>query len=262
MTSASGLFNRLIFGGPTGETVSEPSLPSRLRIYAIGDIHGRVDLLAQLHQQIREDTISANNELEKVVVYLGDYVDRGLDSKSVIDLILGDPLEDFHSIFLKGNHEDALLRFLDDITVGADWLGIGGEATAFSYGVRIPQGLSSAQRLEHIWKDLRARIPKEHLEFLSNLDLWYQAGNYFFVHAGIRPGTPLDRQAPKDLMWIRDEFLSSKRDHGATIVHGHSPGSRPDIQSYRIGIDTGAFATNILTCLVLEGTTKRFLTTA
>ncbi|MCH8997742.1 MAG: serine/threonine protein phosphatase [Proteobacteria bacterium] len=239
----------------------EPSVPDGLRVYAIGDIHGRADLLAQLHRQIEEDAATAPDRVTKTVVYLGDYVDRGLDSKGVIDLILSSPLAGFDTVCLKGNHEDALLRFLQDISVGPDWLAIGGSATILSYGVRIPEGLSSAQRLEHVWKNLRAHMPQKHLEFLSKLDLMYRIGDYVFVHAGIMPGTPLDRQAPEDLMWIREEFLRSKQEHGAIVVHGHSPRDRPDIQNHRIGIDTGAFATNILTCLVLEGTTKRFLST-
>lgn len=240
----------------------KPSVPRGVRIYAVGDIHGRADLLAQLHRQIQEDAATAPERVTKTVVYLGDYVDRGLDSKGVLDLILSDPLVGFDTVYLKGNHEDALLRFLQDNFVGPDWFAIGGNATVLSYGVRIPQGLSTRQRFEHIWTELPNRIPQDHLEFLFGLELMYQAGDYLFVHAGIRPGTPLDRQTPEDLMWIREEFLCSKQDHGVIVVHGHSPRNRPEIQNNRIGIDTGAFATNVLTCLVLEGTTKRFLSTS
>ena len=261
MGSGFNLFKRLITRGKRRDG-RKPSVPTGQRVYAIGDIHGRADLLAQIHRQIQEDAANAPPRIAKTVVYLGDYVDRGLGSKGVIDLLCAAPLGDFETVYLKGNHEDALLRFLGDISIGPDWFVIGGDATVLSYGVRIPTGLSSAQRLEHVWRDLRTRIPQNHLEFLSSLDLMYQSGDYVFVHAGIKPGTPLENQDPDDLMWIRDEFLGSRQDHGKVIVHGHSPMKRADIQTHRIGIDTGAVATNVLTCLVLEGATQRFLATA
>jgi serine/threonine protein phosphatase 1 len=238
------------------------SVPEGQRIYAIGDIHGRADLLAQLDRKIGEDAATAPPGTKKTIVYLGDYVDRGLDSKGVIDRFLTAPLEDFESIHLKGNHEDILLGFLEDISIGPGWFDIGGDATVLSYGVRIPAGLSSAQRFEHVWKELRTRIPPTHLSFLSNLQLMHQSGDYVFVHAGIKPGVPLEKQESNDLMWIRDEFLDSRQDHGKVVVHGHKPTKQPDIQNHRIGIDTGAFATNVLTCIVLEGETQRFLSTA
>ena len=237
------------------------SVPEGQRIYAIGDIHGRADLLAQLNRKIGEDAATAPPGTKKTIVYLGDYVDRGLDSKGVIDHFLMDPMEDFESIHLKGNHEDILLCFLEDISIGPGWFDIGGDATLLSYGVRIPAGLSSAQRFEHVWKEFRTRIPPDHLSFLSGLQLMHQSGDYVFVHAGIKPGVPLERQRSNDLMWIRGEFLDSRQDHGKVIVHGHRPTKQPDIQNHRIGIDTGAFATNVLTCIVLEGETQRFLST-
>ena len=237
-------------------------VPSGQRIYAIGDIHGRADLLVQLHRQILDDAANAPVGTKKTIVYLGDYVDRGLDSKGVIDRFLTTPLADFETIHLKGNHEDVLLCFLEDISIGPDWFAIGGDATVLSYGVRIPAGLSSAQRFEYVWKDFRARIPPEHVSFLSGLQLMHQIGDYVFVHAGIKPGVPLEQQSPNDLIWIRGEFLRSKQDHEKVVIHGHRPTERPDIQNHRIGIDTGAFATNVLTCIVLEGATQRFLSTA
>ncbi len=237
------------------------SVPAGQRMYAIGDIHGRADLLAELHRRIRNDSQGAPARVSCTVVYLGDYIDRGLNSKEVIDLLLDAPLEGFDSVHLKGNHEDALLRFLEDPSFGPEWFAIGGDATALSYGVRIPKGLSTSQRFEHVWSDLPRRIPDRHLEFLSGLELKYQVGDYVFVHAGIRPGVALDRQDPADLMWIRDEFLEAEEDYGKVIVHGHSPNRRPDIHDHRIGIDTGAYVTNVLTCLVIEGTDRRFLAT-
>ena len=240
----------------------KPSVPRGHRVYAIGDIHGRADLLAQLHRQIRVDAANAPSGIKKSIIYLGDYVDRGLDSMGVIDILLTSPMDDFETVYLKGNYEDALLRFLDNLSTGPNWFAIGGDATVLSYGIRIPTGLTGAQHLEYVWMELRARIPQNHLEFLSSLQLMYQTGDYVFVHAGIKPGVPLEQQDPEDLMWIRGEFHESRHDHGKVVVHGHMLMSQPDIQTHRIGIDTGAFATNILTSIVLEGVTQRFLSTA
>ena len=240
-----------------------PTIPSGLRVYAIGDVHGRSDLLERLHARIRHDGQEAATNTDKVVVYLGDYIDRGLDSRAVIDLLLDRPLGGYEAVHLKGNHEDSLLRFLDDASLGPDWFAIGGDATAISYGARIPKGLSSTERFEHVQAELRARIPERHLEFLRRLELMHQAGDYVFVHAGIRPGVALEQQEPEDLMWIRDEFLNAADSRGKLVVHGHSitESARPEIHDHRIGIDTGAYATNVLTCLVLEGADRRFIST-
>jgi serine/threonine protein phosphatase 1 len=261
MTFQTKWLKRLL---PRGKKLNNriPSVPRGHRVYAIGDIHGRADLLAQLHRQIRGDAANAPPGIKRTIIYLGDYVDRGLDSMGVINLLLNAPMDDFETVYLKGNHEDALLRFLEDLSTGPNWFGIGGDATVLSYGIRIPTGLTAAQHLEYVWKELGARIPQNHLEFLSNLQLMYQTGDYVFVHAGIKPGVPLEQQDPEDLMWIRGEFLDSRQDHGKIVVHGHMPVSQPEIQIHRIGIDTGAFATNVLTCIVLEGVTRRFLSTA
>ena len=240
---------------------ARPRIPGGLRLYAVGDIHGRVDLLQRLHASIREDGDGASANTRKTVVYLGDYIDRGLDSRAVIDLLLDEPLGGFGVVRLKGNHEDTLLRFLDDVSFGPEWFAIGGDATVLSYGARIPTKLNSTQRIEHIRAELRARIPARHLEFLGRLELMYQAGDYVFVHAGIRPGVALERQDPQDLLWIRDEFRNFPNTQGKVVVHGHSLTARPEIHDHRIGIDTGAYATNVLTCLVLEGTGRRFLST-
>ncbi|MCZ6862974.1 MAG: metallophosphoesterase family protein [Alphaproteobacteria bacterium] len=239
-----------------------PAIPAGHRVYAIGDIHGRADLLAQLHRQIQGDAANAPEGFKKTIIHLGDYVDRGLDSMGVIDLLLTAPLDDFESICLKGNHEDTLIRFLEDPSLGPGWFAIGGDATVLSYGIRIPAGLTSTQYFEYAWKEFRTLVPQDHWEFLASLQLMHQIGDYVFVHAGIKPGVPLEQQDPEDLMWIRGEFLGSKLAHEKVVVHGHMLKSQPDIQANRIGIDTGAFATNVLTCIVLEGVTQRFLSTA
>lgn len=242
------------------DPVSTAKIPDGRRIYAIGDIHGRADLLHRMRDLIVKDAASSPIPHEAQIVYLGDYIDRGLDSKGVVDLLL-DPLDGFESIHLKGNHEDALLRYLDDYTKGMSWLPIGGDATIMSYGVRLPGGMSASEREAHMWSEFRDRLPRRHLEFLSGLKLIHRVGDYTFVHAGLRPGTPIDEQDPTDLIWIRKLFLDCKDDFGTVVVHGHSTAHEPEIRSNRIGIDTAAYATNVLTCLVLEGETQRFLTT-
>lgn len=243
-----------------GSRKPPPQIPDGIILYAVGDIHGRSDLLQSLRGLIADDAANASAGARKIVVYLGDYVDRGLDSRGVIDLLL-DPLPGFESIHLKGNHEDALLSYLDDHARGDSWLPIGGDATVMSYGVRLPAGMSPSEREAHMWSEFRERLPSEHLEFFSNLKVMHQVGDYVFVHAGVRPGTPIDQQSPKDLIWIRKTFLDSKADLGAVIVHGHSTTRDPEVRFNRIGIDTCAYATNNLTCLVLEGDSRRFLAT-
>jgi serine/threonine protein phosphatase 1 len=238
-----------------------PRVPDGERIYAVGDIHGRADLLERLHRTIEEDA-SSQPDIRVKVVYLGDYIDRGHDSKAVLDLLVEQPLAGVTSIYLKGNHEDALLRFLEDKSNGPRWFAIGGNATALSYGVRIPSTLPPSERLDHVWRELHERICEAHLDFLWGLQLAFRAGDYFFAHAGIKPGRPLDEQHPLDLMWIRGEFLRSRKDHQVIVVHGHSPKPSVDVRPNRIGIDTLAYATNVLTCLVLEGDTRRFLSTS
>ncbi len=239
----------------------QASVPDDIRVYAIGDIHGRADLLRQMHQMILEDVSRNRASLRNLIIHLGDYVDRGLQSREVIELLMGFSFPGFQSICLKGNHEDLFLRFLEEPGIGPSWFELGGDATVYSYGVRISQGIPPEERFAHIREELRKAVPKLHLEFLSSLQLTYEAGDYFFVHAGIRPGRSLHEQSPDDLIWIRDEFTDSRANHGKIVVHGHSIAYQPEIRENRIGVDTGAYATNSLTCLVLEKDTKRFLST-
>jgi serine/threonine protein phosphatase 1 len=239
---------------------STPAVPEGHRVYAVGDIHGRSDLLDRLLGLVTTD-IQADTPTQAHLVLLGDYIDRGLDSRGVLDR-LSQPAEGpYGTICLKGNHEDSLLRFLDDVSVGHGWLRYGGLATLVSYGIARPDRMDEATFLDHAQEQLRRHLPPRHLAFLHRLKLQVRVGDYQFVHAGVRPGVPLDRQDPDDLIWIRDEFLHSDADYGAVVVHGHSITDEPHIRHNRIGIDTGAFATGRLTCLVLEGETRRFLTT-
>jgi serine/threonine protein phosphatase 1 len=235
--------------------------PSGSRIYAIGDIHGRLDLLTRLHALIVADAGSATAQ-RRVLVYVGDYVDRGPDSSGVLDLLLDRPLPGFEIVHLLGNHEDAMLRFPDDMTVGPTWLTYGGVETLLSYDIDVSSGTWRDEReMRRLQGEVRRRVPRRHVEFMRRMKLMHVEGDYSFVHAGIRPGVPLDRQERDDLLWIRSEFLDSPRDHGTIIVHGHTISEKPELRPNRIGIDTGAFFSNRLTCLVLDGTSHSFLHT-
>jgi serine/threonine protein phosphatase 1 len=238
-----------------------PQVAPGTRLYAIGDIHGRLDLLIRLHDMIAADAMRAA-AARRVLVYVGDYVDRGPSSAEVLDLLLDRPLPGFEIVHLLGNHEDTLLRFPDDLSVGPSWLHYGGVETLLSYGIGIP---ANAWRDEHtmlrLQAEVRRRVPRRHVEFMRDMPLTHAEGDYLFVHAGIRPGIPIESQAPEDLLWIRGEFLRSPADHGKIIVHGHTITEMPDVQPNRIGIDTGAFYSNHLTCLVLDGADRWFLQT-
>ncbi|TWT12984.1 metallophosphoesterase family protein [Reyranella sp. CPCC 100927] len=246
-------------GSPAAER--RPRAPSDCRVYAIGDIHGRLDLLQALHEQIAADCRARPHEGSDTIVYLGDYVDRGPSSREVIDCLLDAPLPGFAAIHLMGNHEEAMLRFLDDVEAGPAWVSFGGEATLLSYGVRRTPNTLGRQRFEDMRRQFAAKIPERHVGFLRGLRLSYESGDYFFAHAGVRPGVAISAQQPQDLLWIRNAFLSSDVDHGKVVVHGHTPTDAPEIRHNRIGIDTCAFASGVLTCLVLEGDDRRFLAT-
>ena len=250
----SRLFSR---SGPKGEP---PLVPPDRRVYAVGDIHGRVDLLRDLHQLIHEDAYRRQAPAN-VVVYLGDYIDRGDQSPAVLDLLLDEPLPSFKSVHLKGNHEDSMLRFLEDESFGRGWLTYGGAETLAAYGIASRCDNLSERELSRIQDELKARLPQRHRLFLSGLQLMHAEGDYLFAHAGVRPGVPLEHQVAEDLLWIRDEFLNCGAPFGKIVVHGHTISERPDVQRNRIGIDTGAFATGKLTALVLEGSEWSFLQT-
>lgn len=240
--------------------VAPPALPEGVRVYAVGDVHGCAGLLRRLHEAIAADAAD-RPVARRVIVYLGDYIDRGEESRGVVDLLLQRPLAGFESVYLRGNHEASLLQFLDDTSVGPSWMTYGGAATLLSYGVRPPEPLSAPTELERAQRQLDERLPEDHRRFLAATKLAHVEGNYYFAHAGVRPGVPLDRQEAWDLMWIRDEFLRSTMDFGKIVVHGHTITDQPDVQRNRIGIDTGAFASGRLTCLALEGSSSSFLQT-
>lgn len=230
-----------------------------MRLYVIGDIHGRSDLLDSIVDQINRD-IETFGDRESVTITLGDYIDRGPDSRGVLDRLARNPFPTRY-VALKGNHEALLEDFLRDPSVAQQWRHFGGLETLYSYGVRTGD-LMLGRGFDEAAHALRAAVPEEHRAFFASLKPFVNIGNYFFCHAGIRPNVPLDRQDIKDLLWIRDEFLNSKRDFGKMVVHGHSPNEWPEVRRNRINIDTGAFATGRLTCLVIDGERSHFLFTA
>ena len=250
-------FVKRLLGEPASEPLA-PYLPPGLRIYCIGDIHGRLDLLLQLHGSIEQD--AAGFEGEKTLVYLGDYIDRGEQSKEVVDLLLGQPMPGFEAVCLLGNHEQTLLDFLQHPRAVMSWLVYGGRATLQSYGISVWREVSP-QDMNDLRDELTANLPQAHLEFFQSLKPFHVAGNYGFVHAGIRPGVALQAQRSEDLLWIREEFTESRETHELIIVHGHTIRPEVEILPNRIGIDTGAFDTGILSCLVLEGSSQRLLQT-
>ena len=253
------LLDRLRRGGrEPARPTDPPAYPPGKRMYCIGDIHGRADLLVELQERIVAD--AADFAGQRQLLYLGDYVDRGEQSRQVLDLLTAGPPPGFEQIHLLGNHEQAMLDFLLDPLAMAGWLTWGGAATLRSYGIHAGV-LASRQELQALRDRLEAELPPPHREFLASGLPAYAEGSYYFVHAGVRPGVPLAKQAIEDQLWIREEFTDSQADHGAVVVHGHSISEEVEFRPNRIGIDTGAFCTGVLTALVLEGEQQRLLQT-
>jgi len=236
-------------------------LPDGQRVYAVGDVHGRADLLARLHEMILEDAATAP-EQARTIVYLGDLIDRGMESRGVVEMVLQDPPEGFEAVHILGNHEAAMLDFLEDSAIGPHWMLNGGDMTLYSYGVAVPRpgGAQTADFVE-ARKALQEKLPAPHLRFLKRMVLAHAAGDYLFVHAGLRPGVALADQKPEDLLWIREPFLSSDQDLGHVVVHGHTISEKVEERRNRIGIDTGAYHSGRLTCLVLAGDSRTYLQT-
>jgi len=226
-----------------------PQLPEGVRIYAIGDVHGRADLLAHIFSRI--DFHLARYPVRRTVeVFLGDYVDRGPHSSQVIDL-LTERSASREVMFLKGNHETFVVDFLKDPNSLDRWRQYGGYETLLSYGLTPPMRTEPFERRE-LAKAFAKSLPKSHQQILSDTKTTFTCGDFLFVHAGIKPGVPLDQQQEEDLLWIRDDFLLCEEDFGKYIVHGHTPVREPDMRHNRINIDTGAYATGKLTCVVIE----------
>jgi serine/threonine protein phosphatase 1 len=239
-----------------------PTTPAGTAVYAIGDIHGRADLLAELHAGIAANAAS-RSATRRVIVYLGDYIDRGPDAAGVIDMLLDRVPAGFEPVYLIGNHERMMLDFLDEVSAGPLWLRNGGEQTLASYGITFDSAITpDLQRLRGLQGEIRYRVPQRHLEFLQNLRLLHIEGDYAFAHAGIRPGVAFEAQEETDVLWVRGLFLRSTHDHGKVVVHGHTIVPEPEVLPNRIGIDTGAWYTGRLTSLALEGIQRQLLATA
>lgn len=256
-------------GGPSllrrfwpGAAPPAPALaPPGVALYAIGDIHGRSDLLSALLRKIDEDAADLDPQTSRELIFLGDYVDRGADSLGVLDLILeaNRRPSPWSSTALKGNHEQALLAFLDDPEVWPLWSEFGARETLAAYGVVPPAPGSAEDDWARASREMNHALPPAHRALLRSLPLTAERGDYLCVHAGVRPGLPLEAQTEQDLLWIRDDFLRHGRRLAKVIVHGHTPAEEAYVGAHRIGLDTGAYATGRLTAVKLMGAERTLI---
>jgi serine/threonine protein phosphatase 1 len=258
--------NSLLLRRPEGRRI-RASVPEGQRIYAIGDVHGRSDLLRMLLEKIVGD---AEGYAGKVtLVGIGDYIDRGPDSKGCVDLLLGDMIpQDWQRVFLRGNHEQAMLDFIETAKFGTrggarcEWLAWGGVQALDSYGVT-PYGAHGMRDIGALEAELTAALQEcGHDTFFKNTLLSFVSGDYLFVHAGVRRGIPIEQQMPEDLLFIREDFLGKPHGMSLRIVFGHTILSEPLIEEDRIGLDTGAFQSGILTAVRLENDTTEVIQAA
>jgi serine/threonine protein phosphatase 1 len=221
------------------------------RAYGVGDIHGRLDLLDQLLDKIHAD-LDRRGARKVLLVFVGDLIDRGPSSAQVVERLRTYKRSGVRTVFLLGNHEEVLLRILrGDAELISKWCTFGGAECLRSYGVD-PEKIAR-MRDDDALVAIRAAIPRDHVKFLESFDDSCRFGDYLFVHAGIRPGIEFDQQRQSDLRWIREPFLFDETDHGFVVVHGHTIRSEVEVRSNRIGIDTGAYRTGVLTALAIEG---------
>jgi serine/threonine protein phosphatase 1 len=237
------------------------SAPPGLTLYVVGDIHGRCDLLYNLLRKIAFDAARLGPDQARELIFLGDYVDRGPDSRGVINLVLSTISE--HAFWkvtpLKGNHEAAVLQFLDDPGFWPIWAEFGARETLTSYGVNPPDWQSGEEDWVRARGELNQAMPPEHRAFLEQLELSAERGDYLCAHAGVRPNVPLEHQVEQDLLWIREDFLRSERRLDKVIVHGHTPADEAYVGDHRIGLDTGAYATSVLTAIKLQDDTRTLI---
>jgi len=233
--------------------------PKGQRAYVVGDVHGRLDLLEQLLDSIHEE-IAADPPRKVLLVFLGDLIDRGPNSAEVIERLRTYSHERVRPVFLLGNHEEVLLRILDgEAELIAKWRWFGGDETLESYGLKSRR--IAAMEDQAALKEIREAIPQEHVTFLKTFADTCRFGDYLFVHAGVRPGVKLVEQQQSDLRWIREPFLRDDSDHGFIVVPGHSISLTVEERPNRIGIDTGAYKSDILTALAIDGDNRWFLNT-
>lgn len=259
-STAEVMFHKLLKRRAAVRAPEHPRVPDGTVVWAVGDIHGRYDLLRPLLEEMLTD-IGRTEAQRTVVVFLGDYVDRGPGSRSVVRTLAALPAAagGVEWRFLKGNHEEAMFNFLTDPGVGAQWCEYGGDATLRSYGLRQPEMKHRIEAWRRVSSDLDHKLEAPEREFLANLELSVEFGDYFFTHAGARPGVPLDRQTPEDLLWIRGSFLRSETEFEKVVVHGHTPAAEVHADRRRIGIDTRAYESGVLTALRLQGDERRIL---
>jgi serine/threonine protein phosphatase 1 len=230
----------------------KPKLPDGVRIYAISDIHGCTHLLEPMLRVIDAD-LARSKPRHAIEVFLGDYIDRGPDARSTLDVLVKRSRQ-ANTVFLKGNHEALLTTAVRNPDLLDDWLRVGGAQTLRSYGVSLPQPTPEQEERVALLRQFARALPQEHVEFLRNLRPSFTCGDFFFVHAGIRPGVPLSEQRETDLLWIREEFLKSDERFSKYIVHGHTPVRNAQLLPNRANIDTGAYATGNLTLMSIQGT--------
>ena len=241
--------------------LSDAKAPKNTRLYAIGDVHGCIEHLLKLHEQIRADLKKRPVEHYKII-HLGDYVDKGHASRSVIDFMVQLKQLDPNCIFLMGNHEEKFLNFLElPEKYGLDFIKYGGSSTVKSYGISLRRIRKTIKALKNVSKLLTQHVPKSHVKFLRDLEFSTTFGDYMFCHAGVRAGIQLKQQSEHDLIWIKQEFLDHKELYSKVIIHGHTPFKEPQVKKNRINVDTGAATLGTLTCVVLEGKKHRFITT-
>lgn len=230
----------------------KPKLPDGVRIYAISDIHGCAHLLEPMLRVIDAD-LARSKPRHAIEVFLGDYIDRGPDSRSTLDVLVKRSRR-ANTVFLKGNHEALLATTVRNPALLDDWLRVGGAQTLTSYGVSLPHPTPEQEERIALLRQFARALPPEHVQFLRNLRPSFTCGDFFFVHAGIRPGVPLSEQRETDLLWIREEFLESDERFSKYIVHGHTPVRSAQLLPNRANIDTGAYATGNLTLMSIQGT--------
>lgn len=238
------------------------SLPQGIpnqRVYAIGDIHGCLKEARELLQRIKTDN-DYRGECKTYLIFLGDVVDRGPDTRGVVELLMDFPYSFAQPLFIMGNHEEIMVRALSgEPELLPDWLEYGGLSCAESYGV--PQSQLLGFDVDTIEFVLKSAIPQSHIEFLREFLESIQFGDFLFTHAGIRPGVPIDQQNSRDLRWIREPFLNHRGDHGVVVVHGHTISDQVDVKRNRIGVDTGAYKTGRLTAICIEESQVSYLST-
>ncbi len=235
------------------------AIPAGKRVYAIGDIHGRADLLDQLLVKILADD-AARGDAEAQIIFLGDLPDRGPGSRQVIEHAMALAKSQPGTVFIKGNHEELLIRVWDgDRATAATFHRAGGRETLISYGITAEQ--YDSWDLGEVTDATARVVPKAHIDFLRAFRPAFRLGDYYFTHAGVRPGIALDDQDETDLRWIRSDFIESTADFGAVVVHGHTIRDEVEERANRIGIDTGAYASGRLTAIGLQGTDRWYLST-